>query len=244
MRVIELAEIWDARRADRRFFAALATLAFVALGLQLVVGGTALTLTGTTPQFLSLPAQLVTWAALGMAWIGVTRALVGWSRRRGMDPLPSSHADGTGHRDWATVFVCFVLAVLAALLTPLFFGSPWGLAPVTRYQGLYTEYGPVAWLPMVLWAFSNVGRSLVVAAAIAFAQASVSHDRHHPVFTHVPWGGLIMGATFGVVALLTSGPALACATGVVMVFLGLAHVASGCALKVTGPLTVVALALV
>ena len=44
MRRIGLPETWDAREADRGFMASLGTLAFVSLGLELVVAGTVLTI--------------------------------------------------------------------------------------------------------------------------------------------------------------------------------------------------------
>ncbi|CAL8896789.1 hypothetical protein KVA01_05450 [Kocuria varians] len=90
MRRIPLPETWDAREADRGFMASLATIAFLSLGLELVVAGTALTVTGAVPGLFPLGAQCLVWSGLGVAWLLVARALVAWSRRRGVDPLPAA----------------------------------------------------------------------------------------------------------------------------------------------------------
>lgn len=92
MRRIGLPEIWDAREVDPGFMASLATFSFVALGLELVVSGTILTLTGSVSTFYPLGWQVVEWVGLGALWVLLARALVAWSRRRGVDPLPSEES--------------------------------------------------------------------------------------------------------------------------------------------------------
>ena len=69
MRRIGLPETWDAREADRGFMASLGTLAFVSLGLELVVAGTVLTATGSLPVDTALGWQCLEWFGIGVIWL-------------------------------------------------------------------------------------------------------------------------------------------------------------------------------
>ena len=75
MQWIGLPDVWDAREADHGFMASLDTFSFVALGLELVVDGTYLTLTGDAPSLYPLGWQCLTWVGLGAVWLLLARAL-------------------------------------------------------------------------------------------------------------------------------------------------------------------------
>ncbi|WP_270239107.1 hypothetical protein [Kocuria marina] len=285
MRRIGLPEIWDAREADPGFMASLATFSFVALGLELVVSGTILTLTGSVSAFYPLGWQVVEWVGLGALWVLLARALVAWSRRRGVDPLPSEDAlagrdddvagradaasgradaaadradaapsrdravadrtpgapgpyDAVDHRRWREILLCFVLAVVLAIVLPALIGAPWGLAPLDRYLQLFDVYGPLGWLAIVAWVCYLVGRSFLVAGLLAYSHRAIREVLTFRGSRWVPWGGLVAGLTMGAVAFLAGGQAAAVTTLLSCVLLGVIHVRSGESLRVTTLFTV------
>ena len=281
MRRIGLPEIWDAREADPGFMASLATFSFVALGLELVVSGTILTLTGSVSAFYPLGWQVVEWVGLGALWVLLARALVAWSRRRGVDPLPSEDAvagrdddvagradaaadradaaanrdravadrtpgapgpfDAVDHRRWRESLLCFVLAVVLAIVLPALIGAPWGLAPLDRYLQLFDVYGPLGWLAMVAWVCYLVGRSFLVAGLLAYSHRAIREVLTFRGSQWVPWGGLMAGLAMGAVAFLAGGQAAALTTLLSCVLLGVIHVRSGESLRVTTLFTVLVL---
>ena len=263
MRRIGLPEIWDAREADPGFMASLATFSFVALGLELVVSGTILTLTGSVSTFYPLGWQVVEWVGLGALWVLLARALVAWSRRRGVDPLPSEETGagrddavdgrddaaagragvdgGVDHRRWREILLCFVLAVVLASVLPALIGAPWGLAPLDRYLQLFDVYGPLGWLAMVAWVCYLVGRSFLVAGLLAYSHRAIREVLTFQGSRWVPWGGLVAGLTMGAVAFLAGGQAAAVTTLLSCVLLGVIHVRSGESLRVTTLFTVLVL---
>ncbi|WP_270254614.1 hypothetical protein [Kocuria marina] len=290
MRRIGLPEIWDAREADRGFMASLATFSFVALGLELVVSGTILTLTGSVSTFYPLGWQVVEWVGLGALWVLLARALVAWSRRRGVDPLPSEDTGagrddavdgrddaaaggftanrtdtgrgaagrdaagrddaaagrtgvdgGVDHRRWREILLCFVLAVVLAIVLPALIGAPWGLAPLDRYLQLFTVYGPLGWLAMVAWVCYHVGRCFLIAGLLAYSHRAVREVLTFRGSEWIPWGGIVAGLVMGAVAFLANGQAAALSTLLCCVLLGLIHVRSGESLRVTTLFTVLVL---
>ncbi|RKQ34073.1 hypothetical protein [Kocuria tytonis] len=249
MRRIGLPEIWDAREADRGFMASLATFSFVALGLELVVDGTVLTYTGAAPGLYPLGWQCLEWIGLGAAWLVTARALVSWSRRRGVDPLPSEFSsagrDGAlDHRAWRAVLLCFLSAVVLAIVLPALIGGPWGFVPVGRYLQLYDAYGAAGWLAMLAWAVYLVGRCAVIAGFLAYAHRAVRGVATFRGAHRIPWGGLVTGAVMGAVAFLSRGQAVALTTVMVCLLLGLIHVRCGESLRITAVFTVLVLAVV
>ncbi len=281
MRRIGLPEIWDAREADPGFMASLATFSFVALGLELVVSGTILTLTGSVSAFYPLGWQVVEWVGLGALWVLLACALVAWSRRRGVDPLPSEDAvagrdddvagradaaadradaaanrdravadrtpgapgpfDAVDHRRWREILLCFVLAVVLAIVLPALIGAPWGLAPLDRYLQLFDVYGPLGWLAMVAWVCYLVGRSFLVAGLLAYSHRAIREVLTFRGSQWVPWGGPVAGLAMGAVAFLAGGQAAALTTLLSCVLLGVIHVRSGESLRVTTLFTVLVL---
>lgn len=246
MRWIGVPDVWDARKADPGFMASLATFAVLGLGLDLVVDGTVLTLTGTVPTLYPLGWQAVVWAGLGILWWFTARALVLWSRRRGVDPLPSGTPDGRddaalGHRAWRTVLGCAVGAVVVAIVLPALLGVP-GLAPVERFATLYEAYGAASWVAVLAWLVRLVGRCAVLASILAYAHRAVLSVVTLRGARWVPWGGLALGAVTGAVALLSRGPAVALSTLVVCTLLGVVHVRGGESLRITAPFTLLAFA--
>ena len=237
MRSVELADVWDARPADRGFMTALATISFVALGLELVIDGSVLTVTGDIPAYYPLLLQIIFWVGLGLAWLLLARLLVGWSRRRGVDPLPSEFTSAGSHRTWSWIFVCFVSAVLAAIVLPVFIADSWSMAPVRIYWELYGMHGPVAWLPMVGWLIYHVGRACLIASILAYAHRALRLRFSWSAARYVPWGGVVAGLVLGAVMFLAAGAAVALATLVSTVLLGLIHVLNGESLRTTAVFT-------
>lgn len=248
MRRIGLPETWDAREADRGFMASLATLAFVSLGLELVVAGTVLTATGSLPAATPLGWQCLEWFGIGAVWLLVARALVAWSRRRGVDPLPGATPEGgqpgtLDHRRWRGILLCFVAAVVLALVLPGMLDGSWAVAPVERYTELFAGYGGLAWLAMLAWVVRLVGRCAVVTSLLAYSHRAVSELVDRRALRWVPWGGLVTGVLMAAVALLDRGQAAALTTLLVYLLLGVVHVRSGESLRVTALFAVPVLAL-
>ena len=211
----------------------MATLSFVALGLELVVDGSVLTVTGGIPTHYPLGWHMLFWVGLGLAWFFLARSLVGWSRRRGVDPLPSRFTTALGHRRWPKIFVCFVAAVLAAIVLPVFIADSWSMTPVRVYLGLYSMHGPIAWLPTLAWLVYHVGRSCLIASLLAYAHQALLLRLTFPAARYVPWGGLVAGAVLGTVMFFAAGPAVALAIVVSTVLLGIIHVLDGESLRIT-----------
>lgn len=233
MRSVERADVWDARPADRGFMTALATLSLVALGLELVVDGSVLTVTGDIPAYYPLGWQMLFWIGLGLTWCALARSLVGWSRRRGVDPLPSRFTTAVGHQRWSSIFVCFVVAVLTAIVVPVSVADSWSMTPVRVYFELYSMHGPIAWLPMLAWLVYHLGRACLVASLLAYSHRAILVHLTFPAARHVPWGGLVTGAVLGAVMFLAAGPAVALAMTVSTVLLGIIHVFNGESLRIT-----------
>ena len=218
----------------------------------------------------------------------LARALVAWSRRRGVDPLPSEDAlagrdddvagradaasgradaaadradaaasrdravadrtpgapgpyDAVDHRRWREILLCFVLAVVLAIVLPALIGAPWGLAPLDRYLQLFDVYGPLGWLAMVAWVCYLVGRSFLVAGLLAYSHRAIREVLTFRGSRWVPWGGLVAGLAMGAVAFLAGGQAAALTTLLSCVLLGVIHVRSGESLRVTTLFTVLVL---
>lgn len=233
MRSVDVADVWDARVADRGFMFSLATLAFAALGLELVVDGTVLTFTGAVPGYYPLGTQFAVWLGLGVAWLGLAGLLVAWSRRRGVDPLAPRAPGPLGHLAWSRILVCFVAAVLAAILLPLFVAGAWSVTPIRLYLQLYTLHGPAAWLLMVTWAVYHVGRAVLLGSVLGYAHRAVLMGSRRPGARRVPWGGLITGVLLAAVGYLVAGPAAGLVALVCSTLLGLIHVLAGESLRVT-----------
>lgn len=219
----------------------LATLSFAALGLHLVVTGTVLTVTGEISAYYPLLGQVVFWTGLGLAWLGVARALVAWSRRRGVDPLPSDAGGALGHRTWTWILVCFVCALLASVVVPVLGPDPWLIAPLRVYLDLYDLHGPIAWLPLIAWVIHHVGRAVLAASVVAYAHRAVLLGPITGSLCRLPWGGLIAGVCFGAVGHLVAGAAVALATLSSLVLLGLIHVLSRESLWITAGFAVLVL---
>lgn len=216
---------------------ALATLAFVALGLELVVDGSVLTVTGAIPTYYPLVLQTVFWVGLGVVWLVLARLLVGWSRRRGVDPLPSENLAAHSHRTWSRILICFVAAVLAAIVLPVVLADSWSMAPVRIYLELYGMHGPLAWLPMIGWLVYHVGRACLIASFLAYAHQAARMSLTIPATRRVPWGGIIAGLVLSAVMFLAAGAGVALATLVSTVLLGIIHVLTGESLRSTAVFT-------
>lgn len=237
MRSVELADVWDARPADRGFMTALATMSFVGLGLELVVDGSVLTVTGDIPTYYPLALQILFWVGLGLAWFVLARLLLAWSRRRGLDPLPSEFASPLSHRTWSKVLVCFIAAVLAAIVLPVFVTDSWSMAPVRNYWEVYGMYGPIAWLPMVAWLIYHVGRACLIASFLSYAHRALRLRFSFPAARYIPWGGIVTGLVLGAVMFLATGGAVALATLISTFLLGIIHVLTGESLRTTAVFT-------
>lgn len=237
MRSVERADVWDARPADRGFMTALATMSFVGLGLELVVDGSVLTVSGNIATYYPLALQIIFWVGLGLAWLALARLLVGWSRRRGLDPVPSEFTAPLSHQRWSKTFVCFVAAVLVAIVLPVFFADSWSIAPVRIYLELYGMYGPIAWLPMVAWLVYLVGRACLIASFLSYAHRALRMRFTFPTARYMPWGGMVAGLVLGAIMFLAAGGAVALATLISTLLLGIIHVLTGESLRTTAVFT-------
>jgi hypothetical protein len=232
--------------ADSGFLVSIAALAFLALGLEIVVDGTALLLTGRIPEVYPLLAQVLLWLLLGTAWAGIQRALVAWLRHRAADPA----APRTGalvltpeldHRRTTTALVVFVLAVLLAVILPVFLVGRWRVPPIQLYLDLYGAHGSGAWLGMVGFAAYHVGRCLLFALVVVCVQRAAELRWPVPAVRALPLGGFVLGMLLLLPGLVlggwhTSVTALVCCT-----LLGVVHNLTGRSLRWAVPATVVVL---
>lgn len=232
--------------ADAGFLVSIATLAYLALGLEAVVDGTVLTLAGRVPALYPLGWQVLTWTGLGVAWFGVHRALVAWSRHRAVDPgLPPPSAPAPSpavdHRRTTAALVLFVAAVLLGVILPVFLVGQWRVQPIQLYLDLYTVHGGGAWLGMVGFAAYHVGRSLLLALVLTCVQRAVELRRSGPAARGLPVGGVVLGVLLALPGLVLGGwpsvvSALVCCT-----LLGAVHNLTGKSLRWTAPAAVAVL---
>lgn len=232
--------------ADPGFLVSIATFAFVALGLEAVVDGTVLTLTGDIPDVYPLGWQVLTWLCLGAAWVGIQRGLVAWLRHRAADPAvpPPSAAElspAVDHRRTTTALVLFVAAVLLGVILPVFLVGQWRLQPIQLYLDLYADYGGGAWLGMVGFAAYHVGRSLLLALVLTCVQRAAELHRPAPWTRAAPVGGLVLGALLALPGLVLGGWASVASAVVCCTLLGMVHNLTGKSLRWTAPAAVVVL---
>ncbi len=232
--------------ADPGFLVSIATFAFVALGLEAVVDGTVLTLTGEIPGVYPLGWQVLVWLCLGAAWAGIQRGLVAWLRHRAADPAvpPPSAAEpspASDHRRTTTALVLFVAAVLLGVILPVFLVGQWRVQPIQLYLDLYADYGGGAWLGMVGFAAYHVGRSLLLALVLTCVQRAVELHRPAAWTRAVPAGGLALGALLALPGLVLGGWASVASAVVCCTLLGLVHNLTGRSLRWTTPAAVVVL---
>lgn len=234
MRSVEVPQVGgDARVADRGFMVSLAAVAVAALGLELVLEAALLTLTGAQPVYYPLGTQFAVWLGLGSAWLAVAWLLVVRARRRGVDPLAARAPGPLEHRAWSRVLVCFVAAVLTAILLPLFLAGAWGVTPIRLYLELYTRNGPAAWLLMAGWVVYHVGRACLLSSVLAYAHRAARMGLRFSGAWRIPWGGLLTGALLGALAYSLAGPAAGLVALVCSVLLGLIHIFAGESLRTT-----------
>ncbi|MEX5294487.1 hypothetical protein QYM41_04300 [Kocuria sp. CPCC 205268] len=232
--------------ADPGFLASIATFAFVSLGLEAVVDGTVLTVTGGIPEVYPLGWQVFAWLCLGAAWLGIQRGLVAWLRHRAADPsLPPptapSPSPAADHRRTTTALLLFVLAVLLGVILPVFLVGEWRVQPIQLYLDLYADYGGGAWLGMVGFAVYHVGRSLLLALFLTCVQRAVELRRPLRWTRAAPVGGLALGLLLALPGLVLGGwasvaTAVACCT-----LLGGVHNLTGRSLRWTAPAAVAVL---
>ena len=232
--------------ADAGFLVSIAAFAFVALGLEAVVDGTVLTATGQIPDVYPLGWQVLAWLCLGAAWFGVQRGLVAWLRHRAADPVapPSSEpapSPAVDHRRTTAALVLFVLAVLLAVILPVFLVGRWRLQPIQLYLDLYAVYGGGAWLGMVGFAAYHVGRCLLLALVLTCVQRAAELHRPAPWTRTVPVGGLTLGLLLALPGLVLDGWASVATAVVCCTLLGAVHNLTGRSLRWTTPAAVVVL---
>jgi hypothetical protein len=232
--------------ADPGFLVSIATFAFVALGLEAVVDGTVLTLTGEIPDVYPLGWQVFAWLCLGAAWVGIQRGLVAWLRHRALDPgvpPPSapSPSPAVDHRRTTTALFLFVLAVLLGVILPVFLVGEWRVQPIQLYLDLYADYGGGAWLGMVGFAAYHVGRSLLLALVLTCVQRAVELRRPVPWTRVAPVGGLVLGLLLALPGLVLGGWASVATAVVCCTLLGVVHNLTGRSLRWTAPAAVAVL---
>ncbi|MFI7482801.1 hypothetical protein ACH9EU_10340 [Kocuria sp. M1R5S2] len=230
--------------ADPGFLVSIATFAFVALGLEAVVDGTILTLTGEIPDVYPLGWQVLAWLCLGAVWWAIHRGLVAWLRHRAADPevpeqLSVDPADD--HRRTTTALVLFVLAVLVGVILPVFLVGQWRLQPVQLYLDLYADYGGGAWLGLLGFAAYHVGRSLLLALVLTCVQRAVEQRWTARWTRALPVGGAVLGALLALPGLVLGGWAAAVSALTCCTLLGLVHNLTGRSLRWTAPAAVAVL---
>ncbi|WP_298586565.1 hypothetical protein [uncultured Kocuria sp.] len=232
--------------ADPGFLVSIATFAFVALGLEAVVDGTVLTLTGEIPDVYPLGWQVFAWLCLGAAWFAIQRGLVAWLRHRASDPaLPPSPGPppslAVDHRRTTTALFLFVLAVLLGVILPVFLVGEWRVQPIQLYLDLYADYGGGAWLGMVGFAAYHVGRSLLLALVLTCVQRAVELRRPLHWTQVAPLGGLALGLLLALPGLVLGGWASVATAVVCCTLLGMVHNLTGRSLRWTAPAAVAVL---
>lgn len=237
--------------ADPGFFVSVAALSYLALGLEAVVDGTVLTLTGAIPAVFPLAWQVVAWVGLGVLWAALQRALVAWLRHRAADPSvpeapaaadpPVRAAAAPDHRTSTTALVLFVAAVLLGVILPVFLVGQWRVQPIQLYLDLYTVYGGGAWLGMVGFAAYHVGRCLLLALVLTCVQRAVQQRRPSRLTASAPVGGVVLGVLLALPALVVAGWPAAVTALVCCTLLGAVHNLTGRSLRWSAPATVAVL---
>ncbi|MFG6444823.1 hypothetical protein ACFXQA_06070 [Microbacterium sp. P07] len=203
----------------------LALAAFALLGLELV-------LVVVEPYLPVEPgtvhAALTHWLITTLVWASGAVSLVAWARRRTdffVSPpvrLPVSPAR------WSAIGGLVVLTVAGQLMLR---GGV--LAPVAEHGALterFGDAGTVAWIAQVVYYVAELG---VMALIVAFGQRAgeIRFGR-----TRVPWGGMTLGVTWGLVHFLTQDAATGVYGIVLSLIMGTIYVLAGRRLRLTLPI--------
>lgn len=202
--------------------------AFALLGLELVLAAIEPAL--GLPSG-SLRASVVHWVLTAVIWLGGATGLVAWARYRTGFKLRGEAGTRIGVLRWLVVAGLVVLTVAAQWTLRGGVFPP--VAERNAFLELFGDAGAVAWLVQVAY---YVAEAVVVSLIIGFGQRA--GERCSGV-GRVPWGGIMLALTWGLVHFLTQDFATGIYGIALSLIMGTVHVLTGKNLFTTYPIVLV-----
>ncbi|MFJ2370419.1 hypothetical protein [Microbacterium sp. NPDC087665] len=205
----------------------LALFAFALLGFELLVPFVE---PAIPTRVESVEAAMLHWIVTIVLWTGGALGLLAWSLRHTGFSLRGSAA---AHAPTRSIIVVGLVALTLASQWLLRGGV---LPPIAEYAALsarFGEAGMTAWLVQVAYYIVEVA---VVALIIGFGQRAGEGWFHHP---RVPWGGVILASTWGLVHFLTQDAATGVYGMALSLMMGVVYLLAGRSLLITFPILLV-----
>jgi hypothetical protein len=182
----------------------------------------------------TIGAAAAHWALTGTGWlVGAAIVLRVAQRRYGFtaDPTPPSRRLVRGVAVVGLVLACAGIRWAGQ-------GGPF--PPIAEYGRFVGEYGELAWVALVLQWLYYAAEVLVMALIIAFGQRAGELRFGRPA---VPWGGLLLALTWGLVHIAVQGVATGLYGIVVSIAFGTIFILTGSRLRRSSVLLVLAFVL-
>ncbi len=176
----------DSNKSSGTVFLILALLAFSGLGMELALGfGVEPLLFGKSFAEYTVWENVLHWVVTCIVWFAVAYALVKFSQKRGFDFL--AQKERLNGYNWSTAAVLLVISIAASLWD-------WnGIKIIKEY-----EYNGL--IKFIFQYIYYIMETVLVLLIIIFGQhAGELWFKHH----HVPWGGVLVALTWGLVHMLT-----------------------------------------
>ena len=218
----------QAARTSPWTYAKLASFAFALLGLELVLvaAGPLIPL----PEG-SIQSAMVHWALTIILWVGGAAVLAVWAIRHTGFTLRSPAGPNINATRWTGIVVLVAVTLAGQVLLR---GGV--IAPVAEYDALTNRFGDegqLAWLVQVAY---YVAELCVMVLIIGFGQLAgdLRYGRRW-----VPWGGIALATTWGLVHFLTQNSA----TGIygigLALVMGIIYVLAGRSIRLTFPILLI-----
>ncbi len=206
----------------------LALYAFALVGLELALLAVEPLLGLPSDSFL---AQIVHWVLTITVWVGGGIGLMAWARHRTDFRLRGDAEPRMGIVRWLAV-----TALVVATLVVQWMLQGGVLPPFAEHNALserFGDAGTVAWLVQVAYYFAELA---VIVLIIAFGQRA-GEGWFRPKW--VPWGGIVLAMTWGLVHFLTQDTATGVYGIALSLVMGSVHVLTGKNLLITYPILLV-----
>ncbi len=179
----------------------------------------------------SFQAQIVHWVLTIVIWVGGAIGLAVWALRRTDFRLRADTGTRVSLVRWLAVATLVVATVMAQWMLQ---GGV--LAPFAEHQALserFGDEGTAAWLVQIAYYFAELA---VIALIIGFGQKAGNGWCRAK---WVPWGGILLALTWGVVHFLTQDLATGIYGIALSLVMGTIHTLTGKSLLITYPILLV-----
>ncbi len=206
----------------------LALYAFALVGLELVLLAVEPVLGLPSDSFF---AQIVHWVLTITVWVAGAIGLTTWARHRTDFRLRGNAEPRMGAVRWSVIAVIVVVTVVAQWMLQGGVFPPF--AERNALSERFGDAGTVAWLVQVAYYFAELA---VIVLIIGFGQRA-GERWFRPKW--VPWGGILLAMTWGLVHFLTQDTATGIYGVALSLVMGTVHTLTGKNLLISYPILLV-----